>query len=351
MSLYSSSTSWGGNCANTNQSPINLSQSAAKPCDLLCDLVFDDAYIPQANLVISDEGMVLQNTAGLGSCKFNGEGYTCTAVLITHPSHHTIENIQADGEVIAIFGNPTGKMLCVSSLFRVNPHQTDSTHFFNAFVPFGNPSSNVYTPVSLGNNWGLFMMVPPQGSYYVYEGSMVVPSCQPCQWVVFKSMINIDGNDFALLVKNVAAGSRPIQSIGDRQIYYNDTEQLAGGPMPHDNKAYMRCKRVAKKGEDVKPVTKAPLGSSKKEKGVLGHISDFAGKQIAQNGFLSLLDALLLLLSVVIGIYYAYQIGFDTTQKGYIFYPILFGQYIAKRIHNFVFWILSWFGLVTNPTP
>ena len=261
MSVYGSSSTWGGQCSATNQSPINLSQSSAKPCDSLCDLVFDDAYISQANLMISDEGLILQSTSGLGSCKFNGEGYTCNNLVVTHPSHHNIESIAADGEVVAIFTSSSGKLLCVSSLFRVNPHQTTSTQFFNAFIPYANPSVPS-TTVNLGDNWGLFMMVPPMGSFYAYEGSLIVPPCSSCNWVVFKAMINIDSNEFAFLVKNVNPGSRPIQSIGSREIYLNDQEQLPGGPMPHDNKTYMRCKRTAKKGEDTKPAKQAPLGST-----------------------------------------------------------------------------------------
>ena len=134
MSIFTSSSSWGGSCSSINQSPINLSQSSAKPCDLLCELVFDDAYIPSASVSVSNEGLVLQSTSGLGSCKFNGEGYTCQYILVNHPSHHTIENIQADAEVIAIFKSGS-KILCISSLVRVNPAQTSSTHFFNSFIP------------------------------------------------------------------------------------------------------------------------------------------------------------------------------------------------------------------------
>ena len=101
----------------------------------------------------------------------------CQSLLLTHPSHHTIENIQADAEVVAMFTNPTGKMLCVSSLVRVNPHQNSATHFFNAFIPYGNPSV-ASTPGNLGENWSLAMMVPPTGSHYVYEGSLIVPPCR-----------------------------------------------------------------------------------------------------------------------------------------------------------------------------
>jgi carbonic anhydrase len=339
MSIYSSSTTWGGQCASTQQSPINVSQSSAKPCDLLCDLVFDDASIPQANVMVSDEGIVLQNTPGLGSCKFNGEGYTCTNLLVTHPSHHTIENIQADGEVVAIFTNPSGKILCVSSLFRVNPAETDSSSFFNAFIPYANPGVE-YTPVNLGDNWGLFKMVPPAGQYFVYEGSLIVPPCSQCTWVVFKSMINIDSNNFALLIKNVAPGSRPLQSLGDREVYFNDTQQLAGGPMPHDNKAYMRCKRVAKKGEDVKPVSKAPLGEDH-TKGKSKNWSQSAKEKMSDLIELGIVDVIVLLL----GIYCGTNLAIFVYKKGRISFMILASQwigYMGNSIVKFLWKIVLW---------
>jgi len=310
MSIFSSSTSWG--CPGTDQSPINLSQSTSKPCDLLCELVMDDVMIPQANVIVSDEGLILQNTAGLGTCKYNGEGYTCTMLTVNHPSHHTVENIQADAEVIAIFTNPTGKYLCVSSLVRVNSSQSTSTHFFNSFVNYADPTQQ-YTTVNLGDNWGLFMMVPPAGSYFVYDGSLVVPPCRSVKWVVFKSMINIDPTDFAILTQKVSPGSRPIQGLGDREVFYNDTEQLPGGPMPNDNKAYMRCKRVAKKGEAPsglgakKPVTQAPLKAtaSSNEKGVLQRTHESISKQVKENGFIPLIEVIVFVVGLALAFYYS----------------------------------------------
>jgi len=334
MSLYSSSTSWGGNCSGANQSPINLSQAAAKPCDLLCELTFDDVYVPQATVAISNEGMVLQNTAGLGSCKFNGEGYTCQALLVNHPSHHTIENIQADAEVVAMFTNPTGKNLCVSTLVRVNPHQSSASSFFNAFIPYGNPSV-ASTPVNLGENWGLFQMVPPAGSYYVYDGSLVTPGCDPVKWVVFKSMINIDSNDFALLVKNVNPGSRPIQGLGDREIFYNDVEQLPGGPMPHDNKTYMKCRRAGQKTAPTKPVVQAPLGaeSAKTKKTTLGAVQDWASNQVAANGYISILDMILLVVAFGLGVWGAWLYSGEIS---FIMSLNTLSQWIASKLRKLV---------------
>lgn len=321
----------GGLCAGSNQSPINLSQSSAKSCDLTCDLVFDDAYATQANVIVSDEGLILQSQTGLGSCKFNGEGYTCQSLVVNHPSHHTVENIQADAEVIAMFTNPSGKMLCVSSLVRVNPNQSNASKFFNQFVPYANPSVP-YTSVTLGD-WGLFMMVPPAGAYFVYSGSTVFPPCSQTTWVVFRSMINIDMNDFALLVKNVQPGSRPIQALGDRDVFYNDSEQLAGGPMPHDGKVYIRFKRPGgKKKSDVKDVQRAPLGdtadSEKSRRKNVVH--EWASKQIETNGILALLDVVLLVASICLGIYY----GWKTSQGTSGMYLVLLAQRLAAWLHT-----------------
>jgi carbonic anhydrase len=350
MSLYSSSTSWGGNCSSTSQSPINLSQAAAKPCDLLCELVFDDVYVPQATVSISNEGMVLQNTGGLGSCKFNGQGYTCQALLLNHPSHHTIENIQADAEVIAMFTNPTGGNLCVSTLVRVNPHQTAASSFFNAFIPYGNPSV-ASTPVNLGENWGLFQMVPPNGAYYVYDGSLVTPGCDPTKWVVFKSMINIDSNDFALLVKNVNPGSRPIQGLGDREIFYNDVEQLPGGPMPHDNKTYMKCRRSGQKTPLSKPVKQAELGteSAKKKKGALDHVQDFVSNQVSANGYIGVFTDAAMILATIVGIVFAVM-AFNSMDQALVLNGV--AQSFAAYVKSWVSWlyqyIFKFFGSVSQ---
>lgn len=274
-------------------------------------MVVDDAMIAQANVMISDEGLILQNTAGLGSCKYNGEGYTCNLLLVNHPSHHTIENIQADGEVIAVFTNPTGKYLCMSSLFRVNPAETPSTHFFNSFIPYADASQQ-YVPVNLGENWNLSMMVPPNGAHYVYDGSLVTPPCQASKWVVFKSMINMDANTFALLVRTVSPGSRPIQAVGNREVFFNDIEHLAGTPMAHGDKKYMRCRKAGAPTKSVKQVESSPLkqNAKKNTKNLADHVVDYTSTQIRTNGTMYYVSIVLNLLSLIIGLYMGFQMSF-----------------------------------------
>ena len=309
----------------------------------------DDAMISQANVMISDEGLILQNTAGLGSCKYNGEGYTSNLLLINHPSHHTIENIQADGEVIVVFTNPTGKYLCVSSLFRVNPAETASTHFFNSFIPYADATQQ-YVPVNLGENWNLSMMVPPNGAHYVYDGSMVVPPCQPTKWVVFKSMINMDANTFALLVRTVSPGSRPIQATGTREVFFNDIEHLAGTPMAHGDKKFMRCKKVGSSGgglgSAVKKVEAAPLKekAAKNTKNLADHVVEYTNKQITTNGWMYYVSGTLSLLSLGVGIYAGYSMSSVGLQV------LNFFQNLPGLIYKFVmFFVLFGYNYIWYP--
>lgn len=296
-----------------NPSPINLSQSTAQPCDSLCDLVMDDAYATNGYVGIEQGNvLVLYAQTNLGSCKFNGEGYTCEVLVVTHPSSHTIENIQADAEVQALFVNPTGKRLSISSLIRVNPAETQSTNFLNKFIPYVNPNER-NTQVSL-DNWSLSMMVPPNATFYSYQGTDI--GCRPAQVIVFGSMINIDSNAFALLVKKVKRTSVGVQPLGSRQVYFNNGQQLPGPQMPNDGKIYMRI-RSNKADDDkkkankfVKPVSRADVSSvqtsERNNSGIMGSIFNWTRTQAAYNGWFSLLNVLLMMIAMGLAIYAAY---------------------------------------------
>jgi hypothetical protein len=146
-------------------------------------------------------------------------------------------------------------------------------------------------------------------------------------------MINIDSNDFALLVKNVNPGSRPIQGLGDREIFYNDVEQLPGGPMPHDNKTYMKCRRAGQKTPLTKPVVQAPLGTTaaKDKKTVLGHVQDWASSQVAANGYISLVDMLLMILAFGLAVWAAWLYS---SEISFLFSLNTVAQWIAARLRK-----------------
>lgn len=253
MSGFSSQTTWTGMCAGANQSPIHLSQSSAKPCKGTCDLKVDATNVTSGFVVASDEGFLMYGQS-LGSCTYNNLSYNCSFLQINHPSHHTIEkNSQADGEVIAVFISAQNERLQVCVQFYVNPSPGPSIDFFKQIVPY---ATSQPTTVNL-TGWSLQQMIPDDGSYYMYDGSTVTRPCMPAETIVFKSSINIDQTDFALLVNKVTAGSRSIQALGNREIFFNSGPDM--GFMPHDNKTYLVMKPLKPQKQKKLEISKADL--------------------------------------------------------------------------------------------
>jgi len=330
MSVFSSNN-WPPSCSSAGQSPINLTQAGSKPCNLSCDLVMDDGFITQASATISNEGLFLESSQGLGSCKFRGESYVCQGLVVNHPSHHTIEGIQADGEITGIFRKPTGELMCMSTLFRVNSAQTPSYNFFKQFVPYAVTTGE--TKLTL-RDWSIAQIVPPEASYYIYNGSTLVPPCVPCEWVVFKSMINIDQGDFAYLVRNVEAGSRPVQGLGDREVFFNDINNIPGGPMPHDNKFYLRLRPTKGSGfKKEKPASvnltnaQQPIENKQEDTTSIGQIKKWADNI----GVVNLMISIFACLGIAAGIYYGRSFGMEQPMK-----PQFANDYAVKT--------REWFG-------
>lgn len=271
MSVFKSATSWADTdkgCGAPHQSPVNLSRSFAEPCDRLCELTIDKVSIPQASATIkSDTGMHLAFSDVKPTARFNGEGYTCKEAFLFNPAQHTIENIQAEAEFIALFENPKGYTLAISVPVRTAAGETPSTSFFNGFV--GYPSDvDEPTQVVLGDSWELQDVIPSSTGYYTYKGTWVTPPCTAdVTWVVFANSVTIDPSDYAKLVSKSPSGSRPIQPLGDREVFFNDGEKIEGTSVDKkDGKVYMKCKRIPNGGQGPTPDNVAIKQSNLMEK-------------------------------------------------------------------------------------
>jgi carbonic anhydrase len=260
MSVFRDAEQWADtrkSCGAPRQSPVNLSRSFALPCDRLCELQIDKVNITQGLVRVSGGVLVLEFTSGSGpSIKFNGEGYQSKFIALFHPAQHTIENVRAEAELVCYYTNPKGHELCVSFPVRTAAGETESTSFFNKFVPY--VVDGQQTTVNLGNSWSIQSLVPENRGFYVYEGTDVHGECKPdVTWVVFATAITIDPSDFAKLAR-FPAGNRPLQPVGDRQVFYNDGETIEPG-VPSDGKMYMKCRRVPRKGEISSSDAKAAI--------------------------------------------------------------------------------------------
>jgi carbonic anhydrase len=257
MSVFDSARKWPDDykaCGAPHQSPINLSQSFAVECERLCEWTVDDTSVGTAqvsNAQASLGGLLLNDFKnGKPTAKFNGDGYTCEAMILFSTSQHSLEGVFGEGELVCYFTHPGGKVVCMSVLIRSVPGDSHSAKFFNAFVPYVDHGSAITLPKS----WSLQDVVPDTPAYYIYKGTTVWPACQPdVTWIVYANTVSIDPSDYARLVRSVKSARRPLEEVADRTVTYFDGK---GMTTPRDGKLYMRCRRVARKKEE-EPVNKA----------------------------------------------------------------------------------------------
>jgi len=347
MSVFDSATSWPDSykaCGAPHQSPINLTQSTAVPCDRLCELNIDDVVVTDATVLNSSRlgGIFLNFTGTKPTIRFNGKGYTGSSIILTNPSQHTVENVRAEAECMIIFEHPSEPNIIVSLLVRTSPGDTPSNKFFNAFVPY---PSDLDEPVKvvLGNSWQLQDVIPESKGYFVYEGTTPWPECDPnVTWVVFNTAISIDPSDFAKMRSKGKGGYRPLQEVGDREIYFNDGEKVSNSFSKKDGKMYMRCRRVPVKGEGppLDSLKKKDLSAELKKKNesvqeqALNNIQASIGDTyMSVGGFWGLL----LILAFI------YQAYFMFSEKGA---PMAVGilnalMFIPNAIHNFFVWVFN----------
>jgi hypothetical protein len=105
--------------------------------------------------------------------------------------------------------------------------------------------------------------------------------------------------------------------------------------MPHDNKTYMKCRRAGQKTPLTKPVVQAPLGatSAQSKKTVLGHVQEWASNQVSTNGYISILDSVLLILAFGLGVWAAWLYS---SEVSFLLSLNTLAQWIATKIRKVV---------------
>jgi carbonic anhydrase len=272
-SIFDSATSWPDKykaCGAPHQSPINLSQSFAVPCERLCEWTVDDTAVGMASIANNQGnlgGLLLSGFQnGKPTATFNGDGYSCEGIILYSTSQHSLEGVFGEGELVCYFTHPGGKIVCMSVLIRSAPGETSSSKFFNAFVPYVDHG----TTITLPQSWSIQDVIPDTPSYYIYTGTTIWPNCNPnVTWIVYSNTVSIDPSDYAKLVKSVKPSRRPLEEVADREVTFFDAKSH-GVTTPRDGKLYMRCRRAGKQREEnpnkLETVKKGGVEEAKDEK-------------------------------------------------------------------------------------
>jgi carbonic anhydrase len=348
-SIFDSATGWPDKykaCGAPHQSPINLSQSFALPCDRLCEWKVDDTAVGNAsvsNMQAQIGGLVVNSFQnGKPTAKFNGDGYTCEAMILYSASQHSLESVFGEAELVCYFTHPGGKIICMSVLVRSTPGESASSKFFNGFVPYAENGG----VITLGKSWSLLDVVPDTPSYYIYTGTTVWPQCTPnVTWIVYSNTVSMDPSDYAKLVKTIKPARRPLEEVADRKVTFFDAK---GVSTPRDGKLYLRCHRPAKaaspKEEAVKDVKSVKQGgldeqvsSDQKEANqrALNNATQVAKEQYDAIGGIYGVLTVLILLAASGGMF------FTSTGKQLGATAFVIAFIIPHYSRAFVLWILS----------
>ena len=342
MSIFDSAREWPDRykaCGAPHQSPINLSQSFALPCDRLCEWKVDEVSIGQAEVGRDNAGMILRGfTNGTPTASFNGDGYTCKQIHLFSSAQHSLDSVFGEAELVATFTHPSGKTVNMSVIVRTSPGDTPAAKFFNGFVPYFVDTRD--TQVNLGESWSLTDVIPDTPAYYVYGGSSLTPPCEPnVVWIVYSNTVSMDPSDYAKLARSVKPARRPLEEVADREVMFYDAQ---GVTTQRDGKLYLKCRRPggAVKKEEAPLIQKGGLQDAvdkEADETTTQKRNNFrqaaADQYNSMGGIWGILEVLTLL--VIAGLLFFTEAG---KKIGGLYFTIVF--FIPNLIRSAVIWLV-----------
>ena len=249
---YEESSNWGLNASTPKQSPIDIDTGIAESCHDLCELKFlykdmhDDNHKTTVKLNKHQNLKILYESGS--NIIYKNNPYKLKEITLHTPSLHTIDGIKCDLEICLIHSlddEPyTENGVVISCLFNEGTYFGKTENFVHQFINEIKIDSSQEVRVS--NDWGAHMILPEKKSFYLYEGTLHFPPCNPMTNIVMDTIGNISPINLELLNLNLGKNVRPIQSLDSRLIYYN-SGNIFQLPEPMRNikvskNKYLRCK-------------------------------------------------------------------------------------------------------------
>lgn len=255
MSMFDNVANWpkeNAACATPNQSPIDLAAGSAEKCDLLCDFTMKDTFIGSVTGEFTPSGLGVIISGQDAPVTYNGaeyQGVGGLGMMLYTPSQHTIGGTRYDAECVMFFRLVGGGDLRVSVMVESNSRESPSKDFFSKVVPYMQRTGSASgSNITIKGDWSPAMALPAEPSYFVYKGSAIEPSCEPCTWIVFRNPVNMHPDDMAFLKRNMKPGYRPTQPLNGRTVYLNDGANVALSDSQvgsdGDNRVYIKCSKL-----------------------------------------------------------------------------------------------------------
>ena len=194
-------------CANgKQQSPIDISGYVTGDLGAI-SFAFEEKQVTLHN----DGRQVRAEFASGNVSTLGGREYQLKSAHFHSPSEHTIDGKGFAAELHLVHADSSENLAVVGVLFELGDANPVAQSILDAAPPLGESSdARIPLPATL----------PPDFSYYRYDGSKTTPPCdEPVDWYVLThrmtvSQAQVDG----LLALTGGPNNRPVQPIGGRVI-------------------------------------------------------------------------------------------------------------------------------------
>lgn len=199
------------------QSPINLTSAVGKN---ISDITFN--YHP-SDLKIHNNGHTIQVEYDPGSSIIvDGVTYELKQFHFHSQSEHTVDRAHYPLELHLVHRTPEGKRAVVGVLIEAG---TENAAFASTLAHAPSQKSEVTTITGVEIN--ALDMLPTEGNYYGYDGSLTTPPCdQEIKWHVLSTPVQMSQAQLDGMAKLLHNNFRPIQELHNRALTL-DTESAA----------------------------------------------------------------------------------------------------------------------------
>jgi carbonic anhydrase len=196
-------------CASgTRQSPIDIRDGIRVDLD---PVQFD--YRPSGFRVLDNGHTVQVNVAAGNSIEVMGRRYELVQFHFHRPSEERVEGRQFEMVAHLVHKDPDGRIAVVAVLIERGPaHPLVQTVWNNLPLEKGDE-------VAARSTIDLTRLLPDDGRYYTYMGSLTTPPCsEGVLWVVMQQPVTVSAEQIDVFARLYPMNARPIQQAAGRRI-------------------------------------------------------------------------------------------------------------------------------------
>jgi len=194
------------------QSPVNIESHQAKSSKLP-DLSVQ--YAIKAADVTNNGHTIQVNVAPGNTLRIDNKEFELKQFHFHTPSEEKIDGKSFPMDAHFVHIAQDGRIAVVAVLFKEGRKNQAMAPVFNALPNVG--KTRTLAAFDLSN------LLPPQGSYYKYQGSLTTPPCSTgVTWMVMKTPVELSHDQIAAFRKFYRMNARPVQPLNSRVIESSD---------------------------------------------------------------------------------------------------------------------------------